>query len=358
MSDDDSDEDLQMLKSSTAALEHSRSVAGEGLPNALKNFVYHDENDTAKFKKSLALQFVTNKKHTATVFAMMYGTAEFGKVVLGFPFNATRKKEYTDAFEPTAEMLKKEVLRCEHFLLQGKPEDELLEAGSNNPLTGRTKPPGTTNMRKKDFQEWLKTCEFKLNSQDKAFLTYLTNREKSLLMDCLKADAGEQGGDSNENHRENTGYQNLPYRCRVVEVFTCDAMREHVMSRDNVLPSRLALDARGTDSEPKSGWQIMCDYFNNEEISFKSLKLNDEWGIYWGQSRNLSWDYLHKYQCPKIQDGAAFKKMYGQWNTILFQIVDNGLVPAMVRRCWQKILRLTGTSTMTSLSYKPKVAIA
>jgi hypothetical protein len=110
-----------------------------------------------------------------------------------------------------------------------------------------------------------------------------------------------------------------------VEVFKCDAMREHVMNRDNVLPSRLALDARGTDSEPKSGWQIMCDFFNNEEITFKSLKLNDEWGIYWGESHDLSWDYLHKYQCPKIQDGAAFKTMYGKWNTILFQIVDNWL---------------------------------
>ena len=89
------------------------------------------------------------------------------------------------------DMLKKEVLRRAHFLLQGQPDDELLEAGSTNPLTGRTKPPGTTNMRKKDFQEWLKTCEFKLNSLNKAFLTYLTDREKTLLMDCLKNDAGD-----------------------------------------------------------------------------------------------------------------------------------------------------------------------
>ena len=98
MSDEDSDDDLQTLKSFTAVLEHSRSVAGEGLPNALKKFMYHDQNDTAKFKKSLALQFVTNKKHTATVFAMMYGTAKFRKVVLGFPFNATRKKEYYNGY--------------------------------------------------------------------------------------------------------------------------------------------------------------------------------------------------------------------------------------------------------------------
>jgi hypothetical protein len=202
MSDEDSNDDLQTLKSSTAVLEHSQNVAGEGLPNALKKFVYHDQNDTAKFKKSLALQSVTNKKHTATAFAMMHGTAKFGKVVLGFPFNATRKKEYTDAFEPTMDMLKKEVLRRAHLLLQGKPDNELLEAGSTNPLTGRTKPLGTTNMRKKDFQEWLKTCKFKLNSLDKAILTYLTNRKKTLLADCFKDDAGEQGGDSNENHWE------------------------------------------------------------------------------------------------------------------------------------------------------------
>jgi hypothetical protein len=61
MSDDDSEEeDLQILKSWTAAVE------GEGIPNSLRNFVYDDENDTNKFKKSLALQFVTNKKLTAT----------------------------------------------------------------------------------------------------------------------------------------------------------------------------------------------------------------------------------------------------------------------------------------------------
>jgi hypothetical protein len=115
MSDDDSEEeDLQILKSSTAAAE------GEGIPNSLRNFVYDDDNDTNMFKKSLALQFVTNKKLTATVFAMMYGIAEFETVILGFPFNATRKKEYTDAFEPTADMLKKEIQRRAHFLLQGK----------------------------------------------------------------------------------------------------------------------------------------------------------------------------------------------------------------------------------------------
>jgi hypothetical protein len=325
MSDNDSDDDLETLRSSAAALECIRSAAGEGLPASLRNFVYHHEKDTAKFKRSLALQFVTNKKHTASVFAMMYGTSEFGKVILGYPFNGTRKKEYTDAFQPTLDMLKKEVQRRAHFLLNGVPELELLEPGSTNPLhQGRAaKAPATSNMRMKDLQEWLRICEFKVNPQDKAFLTYMVDKEKALLTDCLKADAGDQGGDSNESHWQRTGCQNLAYRCRVVEVFTCDAMREHVMTRDDVLASRLALDARSTDSEPKSGWQIMCDYFNNEEISFKSVKLNDEWGIYWGQRYDLSWDYLHKYQCPKIQDGAAFKKMYCQWNTILFQIVDN-----------------------------------
>ena len=68
MSDDDSEEeDLQIPKSSTAALERNRAAEGEGIPNSLRNFVYNDENDTNKFKKSLALQFVTNKKKlTAT----------------------------------------------------------------------------------------------------------------------------------------------------------------------------------------------------------------------------------------------------------------------------------------------------
>lgn len=116
------------------------------------------------------------------------------------------------------------------------------------------------------------------------------------------------------------------------------------MTRDDVLPGRLALDARGTDSAVKSGWQHLCDCFNDEDITFNSRKLVDARGIYWGKSQNLSWDYLNKYQCPKILDGDAFKKVYNKMNSTLFNIVNNWVsVREMEKKCWRRILRLTGT---------------
>lgn len=62
------------------------------------------------------------------------------------------------------------------------------------------------------------------------FCISLIERRHASLTRCLKADAGEQGGDSNESFWDRTGNQNLAYKCRIVEVFTCDRMRaEHML---------------------------------------------------------------------------------------------------------------------------------
>jgi hypothetical protein len=148
----------------------------------------------------------------------MYKTAKFGKVIMGFPFNVTRKKEYTNTFEPRADMLKKEVLCHAHFFLQGKLDDELLEAGSNNPLTGRTKKTWNNKQEKESLSGVTKDIQVKTELSGKGLFDVSTNCEESLFVDCLKDDAGKQGGDSNANHWERTGYQNLAYHCHVVEV--------------------------------------------------------------------------------------------------------------------------------------------
>lgn len=298
---------------------NARANARPSMPLSLQQFYYEDKDDTREFKRSMANQFVLQDKKMCDVIAMTIGMHAYDNILLQHPFKATTKKIHTDKFTPNAGHLRKELLRRAHFIMEhdwiaytarGESHPLIVEKSKKTAMLPRPKA-----WSKDRLLEWLTKFPIQTQQKDLDFLRWKIVAYKEKLTDSLADERTNE--DSAVTYWERKGWQNLAFRCRFIDVITSDEMKHYFIKKDSVECTRTEFDARGTEREKVSPWQRMADEFNDESKTYQSAALGEEWGHWYSESKDLSWNELATHGCHPLTDGKEMKKKFAELNNML-----------------------------------------
>lgn len=291
------------------------AITSNAVPPSLQPFYYKDQHDSSKYARSTAKMFTLTAKSMPNLFAMAIGTVEsFPNLMKRPPFSKVKLQKHKKDFILTKDHLVAEIARRSYFIEQGEWK-KYVDRGDAHPFGARKiKPrPGAWNMDERLV--WLEKFKIRTNQQDLSFLKKKIGDYTNNLNEVVMAQAADKS--SNESYWERSGWPNLGMRCRFIQVITSDEMRPFFVARDAAEAHRTELDARGTESAPKSAWQRMADEFNDETKTYQSLSLGENWGHWYSESHELSWSVLEKYDCVKLIDGKEMKKKFQEMNNFL-----------------------------------------